>query len=81
MSSEKAFLLPNWFTFEEQADGHPYRQLGNGISIGAAYQAIRALINRDEEILLETIPEMVESVKKAPKNADGVLNSLRTGLL
>jgi DNA (cytosine-5)-methyltransferase 1 len=73
--------IPNWFTFEEQADSHSYRQLGNGISIGAAYQAIRALINRDEEILRETIPEIVESVKKAPKNPDGALNSLRTGLL
>lgn len=73
--------LPNWFDFGEQSDIHSYRQLGNGISVGAAFQAIRALISRDEEILLSTIPEIVESVKKAPKNPDTALKSSRKRLL
>jgi len=68
--------IPNWFDFGSQSDSHTYRQLGNGISIGAAFQAIRALIDRDEKILLQTSPGLVKSVRNAPKNPDKALKLL-----
>jgi DNA (cytosine-5)-methyltransferase 1 len=74
-TEEVAYLqgLPFWFTFRNQSDVQTYRQLGNGISIGAAYQAVRALVERDEEILLKTNPEIVKTVRKSPASPDKAL--------
>ena len=33
--------LPDWFTFGNQRDSDSYRQLGNGVSVGAAYHVFR----------------------------------------
>lgn len=71
---------PRWFDFGGQSDNQTYRQLGNGISVGAAFQTIRALIDRDEDILMNTCPEIVTSVRSAPKNPDVALKRLRTSL-
>jgi DNA (cytosine-5)-methyltransferase 1 len=65
--------LPEWFTFKKQSDAISYKQLGNGISIGAAYQCVRALVERDREILNITCKNIVKSVGKAPTNPDNAL--------
>ncbi len=33
--------LPDWFDFGGQPDALTYRQLGNGVSVGAAYHVLR----------------------------------------
>jgi DNA (cytosine-5)-methyltransferase 1 len=60
--------LPDWFSFEGQSNTQSYKQLGNGISITTAYLAIKALVERDEQILVKTAPELLKSVKKSPDN-------------
>lgn len=65
--------LPPWFDFGLQSESQTYRQLGNGVSIGAAYQALLALIGRDQQILLRTKPEIVKSAKNARRNPDDLL--------
>ena len=65
--------LPDWFSFKNQSDSLTYKQLGNGISIGAGYQCIKALIERDKEVLNITCKQLVKSVTSAPKNPDTVL--------
>lgn len=65
--------LPDWFSFNTQSDSITYKQLGNGISIGAGYQCIRAGIERDREILSITCKKIVHSVSTAPKNPDTIL--------
>jgi len=44
--------LPPWFTFGGQSDRHSYKQLGNGIALGSAYQALLAHIRRDSSVLI-----------------------------
>lgn len=68
--------LPSWFSFGEQSDSISYRQLGNGISVGAAYQTLRALVIRDEQILKTTCPEIFDSVSNSPQNPDLRLSQL-----
>ena len=65
--------LPDWFSFKNQSDSLTYKQLGNGISVGAGYQCIKAVIERDKEILNITCKQIVKSVTSAPKNPDTVL--------
>ena len=43
--------LPDWFEFGDQGDALTYRQLGNGISIGAAYYVLREHVRRDKDDL------------------------------
>ena len=62
--------LPDWFSFKNQSDSLTYKQLGNGISVGAGYQCVKALIERDKEILNITCKQIVKTVTSAPKNPD-----------
>jgi DNA (cytosine-5)-methyltransferase 1 len=65
--------LPEWFTFGDQSNPKSYRQLGNAISLSTAYLSIKALVERDRNILLHTCPEIVSSVERSPDNPDTAL--------
>ena len=67
--------LPSWFNFHTQAMSHSYRQLGNGISIGCAYQVLKALAERDESILTKTHPKLLRSIKLANMSPDSALRN------
>lgn len=54
--------LPEDFSFGEQKDVLSYKQLGNGVSVGAVYQVIRATVERDHEILKITNPRLAKSI-------------------
>lgn len=54
------------FDFGSQSDQASYKQLGNGVSVGAVYQVVRAAVERDQEILTITAPKLVKSVRSAP---------------
>lgn len=41
--------LPDWFEFPDQADTVTYRQLGNGVNVGAAYHVLREQMLRSGE--------------------------------
>lgn len=43
--------LPDWFDFGGQPDALTYRQLGNGVSVGAAYHVLREHVRRDADDL------------------------------
>jgi DNA (cytosine-5)-methyltransferase 1 len=53
------------FSFGDQSDVSSYKQLGNGVSVGAVYQVVRAAVARDAEILRITNPKLLQSVMKA----------------
>lgn len=67
--------LPEWFSFEGQNDAASYKQLGNGVNIPAVYHVMRALVQRDLD-LLDDSPELVKSILKAPENPDASLEKL-----
>jgi hypothetical protein len=39
--------MPEWFDFGDQGDAMTYKQLGNGVSVGAAYHVFREHVLRD----------------------------------
>jgi len=54
-----------------------YKQLGNGVNVGAVYNVIRAQVIRDMD-LLSINPSMVRTILGAPSNPDEVLGSHKT---
>jgi DNA (cytosine-5)-methyltransferase 1 len=66
--------LPDWFDFVDQPDKVSYKQLGNGVNIGAVYNVLKAQVIRDLD-LLGDIPKITRSILGAPANPDSVLES------
>jgi DNA (cytosine-5)-methyltransferase 1 len=67
--------LPDWFDFGDQPPAATYRQLGNGVSVGAVWHVARSVVERDEEVLKETCPTLVASALGAEENPDTVLGT------
>jgi DNA (cytosine-5)-methyltransferase 1 len=67
--------LPDSFSFGDQSDTPTYKQLGNGVNVGAVYNVMKAVVNRDKDLLSKK-PELVKSVLKAPKNPDQRVSKL-----
>lgn len=65
--------LPDWFTFGGQSDKATYKQLGNGVSVGAVWHVLRAHVMRDEDILKVSAPELTGAVLASPRSPDEVL--------
>jgi DNA (cytosine-5)-methyltransferase 1 len=66
--------LPDWFDFVDQTDALTYKQLGNGVNVGAVYNVIRAQVIRDMD-LLAAAPSLTRAILGAPANPDIVLES------
>jgi DNA (cytosine-5)-methyltransferase 1 len=69
--------LPEWFSFDGQSDKASYKQLGNGVSVGAVWHVIRTTVERHRDVIEKTCPELVKSVLNKPKNPDLALNKLK----
>jgi len=61
------------FDFGSQSDVMSYKQLGNGVAVGAVYQVVKAAIARDSEILKVTNPQLLKKVLSAPQSHTTVL--------
>jgi DNA (cytosine-5)-methyltransferase 1 len=59
--------LPDWFDFGDQSDSVTYKQLGNGVAVGAAYYVFREHVRRDSEDLPLEIVEPVLRAGKSPR--------------
>lgn len=68
--------LPDKFNFADQPDSASYKQLGNGVNLPAVYHVMKALVERDRD-LLTTSSDLVDSITKAPLNPDLVFKSER----
>lgn len=42
--------LPEWFDFGDQTDAATYKQLGNGVAVGAAYHVFRTHVLNDPDV-------------------------------
>jgi len=65
--------LPEWFSFGDQVSSLSYRQLGNGVSVGAVWHTLQSAISIHQGIIMETCPGLVSSVLEAPLNPDAAL--------
>jgi len=66
--------LPDWYDFVDQKDSLTYKQLGNGVNVGAVYNVIRAQVLRDLDLLGEKA-NLTRAILGASPNPDVVLHS------
>ena len=59
--------LPEWFDFLDQPQSTTFKQLGNGVNIGAVYNVMKALVLRDLD-LLGSESNLVKSILEAPND-------------
>ena len=54
--------LPDEFQFGSQPDAASYKQMGNGVSVGVVAHVLRKHVERDQDILKVTAPNLVDAV-------------------
>lgn len=69
--------LPEWFSFDGQTPKQTFKQLGNGVSVGAVWYVLRQHASRDEQFLKQTNPELLHQILTAPQSPDSTLAALR----
>jgi DNA (cytosine-5)-methyltransferase 1 len=67
--------LPDWFEFGDQRPATTYKQLGNGVSVGAVWHVLRSHVQRDQDVLKRTNPRLLHAVLSSPENPDERLNT------
>jgi len=66
--------LPDWYDFVDQVDSLTYKQLGNGVNVGAVYNVLKAQVLRDLDLLGKEV-ELTKSILSAPSNPDDALGN------
>ena len=66
--------LPEWFDFLDQPQSTTFKQLGNGVNIGAVYNVMKAVVLRDLD-LLGSDSKLVKSILQAPNDPSEYLSS------
>lgn len=67
--------LPDWFNFGDQRPSDTYRQLGNGVNVGAIWFVLRKATERYEKELRVTAPHLLESIRNSPDTPDVALKA------
>lgn len=72
--------LPDWFDFGDQGAAASYKQMGNGVNVGAVWHVLREHVRRDEDLLKRTAAgrRIAEAVLSAPLSPDERLALLRS---
>jgi len=74
--------LPDWFEFKhersdgtvvEQPDAASYKQMGNGVNVGAVYYAFRQYVLAHRDEIAAAAPHVVEAVEASAENPDEML--------
>lgn len=68
--------LPDWFDFVDQAESLAYKQLGNGVNVGAVYNVLKAQVIRDLDLLVDK-SDLIKSILGAPNSPDVILNNYK----
>lgn len=67
--------LPDWFDFGDQPDAATYKQMGNGVNVGAAYYILRQHILKDIDDVRAVAPGLAQAVLDSPMSADVALQA------
>jgi DNA (cytosine-5)-methyltransferase 1 len=62
--------LPEWFDFGNQPNAATYKQLGNGVNVGAAYHVVREHVRRDLVAVAVKAPGLADAVMDSPDTPD-----------
>lgn len=71
--------LPEWFDFGAQRPAASYKQLGNGVNIGAAYYVLRQHVLRDATLLGDSNP-VVRAVRASSEDPEVGLARTHAGV-
>jgi DNA (cytosine-5)-methyltransferase 1 len=71
--------FPDWFDLGGQPESAAFKQLGNGVSIGAVYQVLRSIADRDFDLLEISCPKILKSLNSAPISPDPKLKKISSG--
>ena len=66
--------FPEWFNFYDQKDSASFKQLGNAVNVGVIFQAMKALVVRDYDLLVDA-PALLKAITTAPHNPDLILSN------
>jgi DNA (cytosine-5)-methyltransferase 1 len=66
--------LPDWYDFVDQPEAMTYKQLGNGVNVGAVYNVLKAQVLRDLDLLAKKV-ELTKSILGAPASPDEMLSN------
>lgn len=71
--------LPDWYDFGDQRAALTYKQMGNGVNVGAVWHVLREHVARDEDVLkcTEVGRSIHQAVSVAPLSPDDVLAAMR----
>lgn len=62
--------LPEWFDFGDQPDAATYKQMGNGVNVGAAYHVFREHVLYTLETVRRRAPGLAEAVELSDISPD-----------
>lgn len=65
--------LPEWFDFGEQPDAATYKQMGNGVNVGAAYHVLREHIGMNLNAVRRRAPGLAKAVEASAISPDVAL--------
>lgn len=67
--------LPDTFSFGDQKDSASYKQLGNGVNIGAVWFVLKQHVARDRALLEKTVAgrAILSAIESSPDNPDARL--------
>lgn len=70
--------LPDWYDFGAQPAAATYKQMGNGVNVGAVWHVMKQHVERDTDVLKSTREgrRIVEAVGGAPLSPDARLAAL-----
>lgn len=70
--------LPDWYDFGDQRPAATYKQMGNGVNVGAVWHVLREHVTRDEDVLKRTAAgrRILEAVWSAPLSPDARLEAM-----
>jgi DNA (cytosine-5)-methyltransferase 1 len=70
--------LPDWFDFGDQRPAASYKQMGNGVNVGAVWHVLREHVRRDEDVLKGTKEgrSILNAVLAAPLSPDEILANM-----
>lgn len=68
--------LPDTFVFPRQPNAATYRQLGNGVSVGAVWHVFRSHVARDRDLLMQSEEgrAIVSAAERAPLRPNEILD-------